>query len=146
MGLGIYLILPLPGVTVSAQAELIGGSCTNVTWDIGACIAAGGTLHVVSQGRKCRKIAGGPPRPARETHRLPHHVYGDASGEPGHIAKITQPPALIPGGQDQPGPGTETALADLKLCGTGWRCLLACGPDSHRPGPPRQHRRLLGRH
>ena len=47
MGLGIYLILPLPG--------LIGGSYTNVSWDIGACIAADGTLHLVSQGRKRRK-------------------------------------------------------------------------------------------
>jgi hypothetical protein len=101
VGLGIYLILPLPGVTVSAQAELIGGTYTNVTWDIGACIAAGGTPHLVGQGRKRRKIAGEPPRPARETHRLLHHVHGDASGEPGHIAKITQP--RVPGGQDQPG-------------------------------------------
>ena len=29
LGLGIYLIRPLPGVTVSAQAELIGGSYTD---------------------------------------------------------------------------------------------------------------------
>jgi len=47
LGLGIYLILPLPG--------LIGSSYTNVSWDIGACIAADGTLHLVSQGRKRRK-------------------------------------------------------------------------------------------
>ena len=31
---------------------LIGGNYTNVTSDIGACIAAGGTLHLVNQGRK----------------------------------------------------------------------------------------------
>jgi hypothetical protein len=112
VGLGIYLILPLPGVTVSAQAELIGGTYSNVTCDIGACIAAGGTLHLVSQGRKRRKIAEEPMRPRGRPHRLLHHVYGGAPGEPGHIAKITQP--RVPGGQDQPGPGTETALADLK--------------------------------
>ena len=42
MGLGIYLIvLPLAGVNVSARSELIGGNYTNVTSDIGACIAAG---------------------------------------------------------------------------------------------------------
>lgn len=55
LGLGIYLILPLPGVTVSAQADLIGGNYTNVSWDIGVCIAADGTLRLVSQGRKRRK-------------------------------------------------------------------------------------------
>lgn len=57
MGLGIYLILlPLIGVTVSAAAELIGGNYTNVTSDIAASIAAGGTLHLVRQTRKRRKI------------------------------------------------------------------------------------------
>ena len=53
IALGIYLIvLPLVGFAVSAEAELIGGNYTNVTSDIGACIAAGGTLHLVNQGRK----------------------------------------------------------------------------------------------
>src|SRR5258708_6271435 len=57
LGLGIYLILlPLLGVTVSANAELIGGNYTNVTSDIAASIAAGGTLHLVHQNRKRRKI------------------------------------------------------------------------------------------
>ena len=57
MGLGVYLIvLPLPGFAVSANAELIGGNYTNVTSDIGACIAAGGTLHLVSENRKRRRI------------------------------------------------------------------------------------------
>ncbi len=57
MGLGVYLIvLPILGVTVSANTELIGGNYTNVTSDIGACIAAGGTLHLVNQSRKRRRI------------------------------------------------------------------------------------------
>ena len=43
VGLGIYLIvLPILGLHVSANSELIGGNYTNVTSDIGACIAAGG--------------------------------------------------------------------------------------------------------
>ena len=57
IGLGVYLILlPLLGVMVSAKAELIGGNYTNVTSDIAASIAAGGTLHLVNQGRKRRRI------------------------------------------------------------------------------------------
>jgi hypothetical protein len=55
LGLGIYLILlPLLGVTVTVNAELIGGNYTNVTGDIAASIAAGRTLHVVHQNRKRR--------------------------------------------------------------------------------------------
>jgi hypothetical protein len=85
MGLGIYLIvLPLLGVTVTARAELIGGNYTNVTSDIGACIAAGGTLHLVNQSRKRRKIDEERLLLARETHRLLHHVYADAARELGH--------------------------------------------------------------
>jgi predicted phage tail protein len=50
--LGVYLVLlPLFGVSVSAKAELIGGNYTNVTSDIGACIAAGGTVHLVKRHR-----------------------------------------------------------------------------------------------
>jgi hypothetical protein len=53
MGLGIYLIvLPILGVTVSANAELIGGNYTNVTSDLGACIAAGLTVHLVKRDRR----------------------------------------------------------------------------------------------
>ena len=41
--LGVVLVvLPLLGVHVSTQVELIGGNYTNTTSDIGACIAAGG--------------------------------------------------------------------------------------------------------
>ena len=51
-GLGVFLVvLPLVGVTVSAKAELIGGNYTNVTSDLGACIAAGGTVHLVRRHR-----------------------------------------------------------------------------------------------
>lgn len=51
--LGVYLVLlPLLGVAVSAKAELIGGNYTNVTSDLGACIAAGLTVHLVRRDRR----------------------------------------------------------------------------------------------
>lgn len=51
--LGIYLVLlPLCGVSVSSKAELIGGNYTNVTSDLGACIAAGLTVHLVRREHK----------------------------------------------------------------------------------------------
>jgi hypothetical protein len=87
VALGVYLIvMPLFGFAVSSNAELIGGNYTNVTSDIGACIAAGGTLHLVSQSRKRRKMEEERLQLARETHRLLHHVYGDAAEELGHVA------------------------------------------------------------
>jgi hypothetical protein len=86
LGLGVYLIvLPIVGVRVSANAELVGGNYTNVTSDIGACIAAGGTLHLVSQGRQRRRIEEQRLRLAQQTHRLLHHVYADAARQLGHI-------------------------------------------------------------
>jgi hypothetical protein len=92
LGLGIYLIvLPLVGVHVSANAELIGGNYTNVTSDIGACIAAGGTLHLVGQARKRRKMEEERLSLARETHRLLHYVYGDAAVQLGHLVVVTGP-------------------------------------------------------
>jgi hypothetical protein len=45
-------LLPLLGVTVSAKSELIGGNYTNVTSDLGACIAAGLTVHLVKRDRR----------------------------------------------------------------------------------------------
>jgi hypothetical protein len=52
-GLGVFLVvLPLIGVNVSARAELIGGNYTNVTSDLGACIAAGLTVHLVKRDRR----------------------------------------------------------------------------------------------
>jgi hypothetical protein len=86
MALGVYLIiLPLCGVHVSSNAELIGGNYTNVTSDIGACIAAGGTLHLVSQSRKRQKMEEERLTLARETHRLLHYVCPDAARELGHV-------------------------------------------------------------
>ncbi len=97
LGLGVYLIvLPLVGVHVSANAELIGGNYTNVTSDIGACIAAGGTLHLVAQSRKHRKVEEERLRLARDTHRLLHYVYGDAARQLGHLVTAAAP------GHDQP--------------------------------------------
>jgi hypothetical protein len=53
--LGTFLVLlPLFGVNVSAKAELIGGNYTNVTSDLGACIAAGLTVHLVKRERHRR--------------------------------------------------------------------------------------------
>jgi hypothetical protein len=85
IGLGVYLILlPLVGVAVSAKAELIGGNYTNVTSDIGACIAAGGTLHLVRQGRRRQKLDDERLTLLKEVHALLHHVHPDASAELGH--------------------------------------------------------------
>lgn len=54
--LGLYIVvLPLFGVTVSSKTELIGGNYTNVTSDIGACIAAGGTIHLIKKNREHRR-------------------------------------------------------------------------------------------
>lgn len=92
--LGVYLILlPLFGVVVSAQAELIGGNYTNVTSDIAASIAAGGTLHLVNQSRKRRKMDEERLRLARETHELLHEVYGDTARRLGHVTNIAGPGA-----------------------------------------------------
>jgi hypothetical protein len=114
MGLGVYLIvLPVLGVRVSSNAELIGGNYTNVTSDIGACIAAGGTLHLVAQGRKRRKVEEERLRLARETHRLLHYVYGDAARELGHLVVAAggtgdrQPPAGGPGQAQPDGQGGD---------------------------------------
>jgi len=53
-GLGVFLVvLPLVGIYHPSQfAELIGGNYTNVTSDIAACIAAGGTVHMVRKQRE----------------------------------------------------------------------------------------------
>lgn len=83
--LGVYLVLlPLSGVGVSAKSELIGGNYTNVTSDIGACIAAGGTLHLISQGRRRQRIEEERLRLLREVHSLLHHVHAAAAAELRH--------------------------------------------------------------
>lgn len=74
LALGAYLIvLPLAGVHVPQSAELIGGNYTNVTSDIGACIAAGGTLHLVRQDRKRR-------RAVEAAHQIMADLYKHATG------------------------------------------------------------------
>lgn len=85
IGLGIYLILlPLLHIyTPSGTQMLIGGNYTNVTSDLGACIAAGGTLHVIRQNRKRHRVEEERLRLARETHRLLHYVHADAAKELG---------------------------------------------------------------
>lgn len=84
LGLGIYLVvLPLFGVTVGSQAELIGGNYTNVTSDVGACIAAGGTLHLIVQGRRRHRLEEERLRLTREVHTLLHYVHPEAAAELG---------------------------------------------------------------
>ena len=92
--LGLYLIvLPLIGVAVSAKSELIGGNYTNVTSDIGACIAAGGTLHLVSQGRRRQKVDEERLRLLTEVHTLLHHVHATEAAELGQPARPIRPGA-----------------------------------------------------
>ncbi len=100
--LGVYLIaLPLFGVMVSQKAELIGGNYTNVTSDIGACIAAGGTLHLIRQSRKRAKIDRERLRLLQDIHSLLHHVHKDAATELGHVLPMPQQ-------QPQASPPAET--------------------------------------
>ena len=80
MLLGIYLVLlPIVGVAVSAKAELIGGNYTNVTSDVGACIAAGGTLHLIRQGRRRGRLEQERLDLTRDVHRLLRHVHPEAA-------------------------------------------------------------------
>ena len=88
LALGIYLIvLPLFGIAVSAKSELIGGNYTNVTSDIGACIAAGGTLHLVSQSRKRQKIDAERLTLLKEVHTLLHHLHPEAAAQIGQAIR-----------------------------------------------------------
>ncbi len=85
--LGIYLVLlPLVGIVVSAKAELIGGNYTNVTSDIGACIAAGGTLHLVNQNRKRQKLDAERLRLLKDMHDMLRRAHPDPLREPGQPA------------------------------------------------------------
>jgi hypothetical protein len=91
VALGVYLIvLPLLGIAVSAKSELIGGNYTNVTSDIGACIAAGGTLHLVSQGRKRQKVDAERLTLLKEVHALLHHLHPEAAAEIGQAIRQSQ--------------------------------------------------------
>lgn len=79
--LGMYIVvLPLVGLKVSDQAELIGGNYLNTTSDIGACIAAGGTVHLIRKGREHH----------REVARL--HAKLDAMMAHHGVAPIEEPP------------------------------------------------------
>ncbi|HEX4214538.1 MAG TPA: hypothetical protein VIA06_14575 [Candidatus Dormibacteraeota bacterium] len=81
-GLGIYLvILPLAHIAVSSKAELIGGNYTNVTSDIGACIAAGGTLHLIRQGRKRSRLEEERLRVTQEIQDLLHKAHPEVVAE-----------------------------------------------------------------
>jgi hypothetical protein len=83
--LGLYLvILPLLSVNVSAKAELIGGNYCNVTSDIGACIAAGGTVTLLRHSRKRNRLA-------EATHRITADLYRFHTGQ-------AHPDAPQPGG------------------------------------------------
>lgn len=59
LALGIYLVaLPLTGLyTPNAQQMLVGGNFTNVTSDLGACIAAGGTITVLRRQHRRHRAA-----------------------------------------------------------------------------------------
>jgi hypothetical protein len=99
--LGVYLIvLPLFGVMVSQKSELIGGNYTNVTSDIGACIAAGGTLHIISQNRKRAKVDQQRDRVLMEIHSVLHNVHSDAATELGRVLPMPSKP--MPPQQQQP--------------------------------------------
>jgi hypothetical protein len=75
LGLLVYLVLlPLSHLyTPNSTDMLIGGNWTNVTGDIGACVAAGGTLHLVRQQRKRNKAVA-------DTHRIIADLYRHATG------------------------------------------------------------------
>jgi len=91
--LGVYLIiLPLFGLVVSNKAELIGGNYTNVTSDIGACIAAGGTLHLIRQNRKRAKRDQERDRVLQDIHALLRHVHMPAANELDKILPTSQTP------------------------------------------------------
>jgi hypothetical protein len=77
--LGVYLVvLPLCGVNVSARAELIGGNYTNVTSDLGACIAAGMTVHLVKRDRTRSKEMAGRLHALHLRHEALHQLVETA--------------------------------------------------------------------
>ena len=82
IGLGVYLVvLPLLGLAVSAKAELIGGNYTNVTSDVGACIAAGGTLHLIHQTRRRHRLEEERLQLTRQMHRLLFRVHASQAAD-----------------------------------------------------------------
>lgn len=89
--LGVYLVLlPLVGVNVSSKSELIGGNYTNVTSDLGACIAAGLTVHLVKRDRRrSRELA----EFAARLHAR-HDQFAQELGEATAAAKRAEAAAL----------------------------------------------------
>lgn len=103
--LGLYLVvLPLLGVAVSAKAELIGGNYTNVTSDVGACIAAGGTLHLVGQSRRRRRLDEERLRLTREMHTLLGRAHPELAAELG--VAVVGPGVPAPEGPEPQAPAT----------------------------------------
>ena len=49
----------------------------------GACIAAGGSLHLVNQGRKRQKADAERLTLLKEVPALLHHLHSDVAAEPG---------------------------------------------------------------
>ena len=54
--LGLYLVvLPVLHIYTPGPTQMLeGGNYTNVTSDLGACIAAGGTVHLIKKNREHR--------------------------------------------------------------------------------------------
>lgn len=91
IALGIYLIfLPLAGVSVSAKAELVGGNYANVTGDIGACIAAGGTLNLLRHARRRTRLA-------EASHEIVAELFEHSTGHR-HPADLREPQSRLPRG------------------------------------------------
>jgi hypothetical protein len=104
IALGVYLVvLPLVGVVVSAKAELIGGNYTNVTSDVGACIAAGGTLHLVKQARRRHRIEDERLRLTREMHALLGRAHPELAAQLGLASGGGAPAVPAPAGDPSPG-------------------------------------------
>ncbi len=88
LGLLCYLVvLPVLKIyTPGSTQMLIGGNWTNVTSDMGACIAAGGTLTVLKHSRQRAKVTAA-------THQIIADLYREHSGQhhPAAIAEIISP-------------------------------------------------------
>jgi hypothetical protein len=103
--LGVYLVvLPLVGVQVSAKAELIGGNYTNVTSDVGACIAAGGTLHLIRQGRRRHRLEQERLRLTAQMHAVLCRAHPDLAAAVGALPLDGSEPAGGPGASPAPLP------------------------------------------
>ena len=83
--LGLYIVvLPLLGVAVSQTSMLIGGNYENTTSDIGACIAAGGTVHLIKRNRTRHAAAEAHEARIEASQQAVHDHLGT-----GHVVKET---------------------------------------------------------